>query len=358
VYRIFFVLSLTLLSAAILKAQPTNAIDETRFPAEHRQFDFWIGEWDVNLRRIQDDQSWVDWKTAIARIHPILDGKAVLELWVDQHEGPPGQVIIGYSLRYYHPETGKWHLWLNWPGPERSGSIHLEGQFRHGRGEFFGKRSTSDSTSIISRYTFSDITGNSLRWDDAFSRDGGESWTHNWVMEFSRRSDKAPWDNDQDYALHTYRNGERCTKPPFKELQNFTGNWEGELNYLNGNGQWETTGAELNSYKLLGGCAVISFLYYELSQGMFREFSLKTYNTYVNSFEDGRLDNDPDTHYRPMFGEKSGNTFELSRVDRETGETQEKYIWEPAMGTTLKLEKWELRNGELTRTLTGEFEKR
>jgi len=355
-FLILFTLLFTL-SLASINAQPTYVIDNELFPDEHRQFDFWIGEWDVNLRRINPDNTWHDWKNSIVRIHPILDGKAILELWEDQYDGTPENVIIGYSLRYFYPKTGKWHLWLNWPGPNRSGSQPLEGQFRHGRGEFFRERPTSDSTTVLSRFTFSDISDSTLRWDDAFSQDGGKTWSNNWIMEFTRSKDRAPWDPENDQALHTYRHGTRCDQSQFMELRKFVGGWNGEVKYLNESGDWESSQAGISAYKALGGCSIISFLNYEKDDSMFREFSLKTFNTFAQKFEDGRLDNVPGTVYRPLFGDKQNDTIELVRINRETREPIEKYIWSFKNDEKMQLEKWELRNGKLTKTLRSEFKK-
>jgi len=94
-----------------------------QLPAESRQFDFWVGAWDVNLRVQQEDLSWKDSIKAEARVYPILFGKAVLELWDSPN-------IKGYSLRYFDVKQGKWVLWLNWPGQNSSGSSILIGSFR------------------------------------------------------------------------------------------------------------------------------------------------------------------------------------------------------------------------------------
>ena len=175
------------------------------------QFDFWVGEWDVNLRVKQPDNSWKDQHRAIARIYPVMEGKAILEIWEEQ--GRQGG-ILGYSLRYYDEDLAKWVLWLNWPGPNRSGSTCLTGEFRHGRGAFFAEGSVNDSTIRISRYTFSDITSTSLRWDDAYSLDGGQTWTNNWIMEFSRRENHPP-PLSPGSKNHTNSQQGRCTLDSF-----------------------------------------------------------------------------------------------------------------------------------------------
>ncbi len=118
-----------------------------------RQFDFWVGQWDVNLRIRQQDNTWEDKVRSEARIYKILQGKGILELW-SQNEGG----IIGYSFRYYREETDEWELWLNWPGNNRCGTTSLSGAFRHGRGDFYSYRPMSDSTERITRYGTASMT--------------------------------------------------------------------------------------------------------------------------------------------------------------------------------------------------------
>lgn len=37
------------------------------------------------------------------------------------------------------------------------------------------------------RYTWSGITADSARWEQAYSVDGEQTWETNWIMEFTRR---------------------------------------------------------------------------------------------------------------------------------------------------------------------------
>ena len=72
----------TVLAAPAAVIEPVTAAWEFE---EARQFDFWIGEWDVNLRIRGEDFSWADQVAARASIYRILDGKAILELWGPTH---------------------------------------------------------------------------------------------------------------------------------------------------------------------------------------------------------------------------------------------------------------------------------
>ncbi len=302
-----------------------------------REFDFWAGEWDVNLRQIQSDNSWKDWKQSHAKIYKILDGRAILELWEEKGDLSPANTIIGYSLRYYDNEQDKWILWLNWPGVNRSGSSGLTGTFRHGRGEFFSERPISDSTSLISRYTFSDITGNSLRWDDAFSKDGGKTWAANWIMEFSRTGQQKELPDGD--SLHTFRKGERCQGDPFKKLEDFVGEWSGTATF--NSEEKEVLPIQIKNYNSLGNCSVMSFMEVGFAdEKKFKEFGLLTYNTYAGKYEDGRLSNNYNEVYRAYYGSFSeGNTLQLEKRDQD-GVVIESYQWTLDSSNDLTFEKW------------------
>lgn len=264
----------------ILLVLTSLALGQVQDPA--REFDFWIGEWDVNLRVQQPDKTWRDQHKATAHIYSILGGKAILELWSEGKEG-----INGYSLRYYDPKKKKWDLWLNWAGKNRSGTNGLEGEFRHGRGEFFSERKQEDGTTRISRYTFSDITENSLRWDDGYSTDSGKTWASNWIMEFTRKADKAPEiGNEKD--LLTYFDGSRCDLPEFEVLKTLAEKWDHD--------EWVTI------HNILDGCIVAGFWKSvpDLRQGSY--FFTLTWNTYANVYEFALVDDDPVIPLKLYYG--------------------------------------------------------
>lgn len=277
-------------------------------PPEARQFDFWLGEWDVNLRIRQEDGSWPDSVQAVARIHPVLDGKAVLELW-------DSEPIKGYSLRYFDTSLGRWVLWLNWPGANRSGGSALEGSFRHGRGEFFTEGERPDGTTRIARYTFSDVTPESLRWDDAYSEDGGTTWTHGWRMEFTRRARRAALPADGGPA-HTYHDGGRCDLEPFRRFEALTGRRQGVVEERDAGGGWRESPAELVGYRILDGCAVLAALRWQRDGTPFESLSLLTWNTYAETFEEDVLDSAPDSPLHVLYGAETEGRIELTRGPR------------------------------------------
>lgn len=261
-----------------------------------RAFDFWLGEWDVNLRVKQDDQRWADERTATAKIYSVLGGRAILELW---DEDTPGDAIRGFSLRYYDETDAEWKLYLNWAGHNRSGISGLAGSFRHGRGEFFSEYAIDDSTTMLKRYTFSDITENSLRWDDAFSTDAGKTWTNNWIMEFTRTADSASWPAPGEPA-HTYYDGGRCDLPAFDLVKKFPGNWAGVVT-----GRFATCAWEHRTHAILDGCAAIMIINYHDNfdeTGHIPEIGFFSYNTYAGMYEYATLSGEVGGQFQSHFG--------------------------------------------------------
>lgn len=262
----------------------------------NNDFDFWIGEWDINLRVHQEKNIWEEKNKSTARIYSMLDGNVILELWQEKNK-PDG--IIGYSLRHFDEDSNEWVIWLNWPGKNRSGTTSLKGNFRHGRGEFFSDKAINDSTTLLSRYTFSDITHNNLRWDDAYSRDSGKTWTNNWIMEFSRSktvpTELLPGTNNlTNFSLR------RCDPSQFDVIKKLSRN---EPVY--------TSEGSIHYYGILDGCSVVILL----KSDDYQQLSVLTFNTYAQVYEE--LVYDKTTKKTEIYyGRITDNTLQLSTLSK------------------------------------------
>lgn len=173
------VLALSAAPASAVAQQPAAAAAERDGRGD---FDWEIGEWTTRLSRLQRPLSgsttWVEYEgTTVVR--PVLGGGNLVELSV---EGPTGR-IEGISLRLYDPDARQWSL--NFAGGGVL-SPPVFGEFRDGRGVFFG-RDTWAGRAILVRFVISDVTANSARFEQAFSDDGGASWEVNWIAVDTRR---------------------------------------------------------------------------------------------------------------------------------------------------------------------------
>ena len=149
-----------------------------------RDFDFEIGTWKTELRRLQKpltgSTEWVEY-TGTTVVREVWGGRAnLVELAVD---GPAGR-LEGLSLRLYNPETRQWSLnFASVKGGELSPpSI---GGFVDGRGEFFSKE-TLGGKPIVVRFVISDVTERSVHFEQAFSADNGKTWEVNWIAQDTR----------------------------------------------------------------------------------------------------------------------------------------------------------------------------
>jgi hypothetical protein len=174
-----------LLAPACATAQPQQTAPQAAQHDGARDFDWEIGTWRTQLRRLQNPLSgstaWVEYEgTSI--VHGFLGRRAnLVELSV---EGPAGR-IEGLSLRLYNPETRQWSL--HYAGI-RSGQLTtpVVGSFQNGRGEFYAD-DTLNGRPIRVRFVISDITENSAHFEQAFSADGGQTWEVNWIAVDTRR---------------------------------------------------------------------------------------------------------------------------------------------------------------------------
>jgi hypothetical protein len=128
--------------------------------AEHRQFDFWIGEWEVR----RADGALAGHNT-IAPAH----GGCVLE---ERYAGTTG--YSGGSLNIYDASRGRWHQsWVDNGGL----LLELEGEFRDGRMVLQGETVDSAGRKVAHRITWQPLSGGKVRqlWEQSF--DSGTSWT-------------------------------------------------------------------------------------------------------------------------------------------------------------------------------------
>lgn len=152
-----------------------------------RDFDFWIGCWDVRNRwlpkRLAGSDEWEEFDaTVVAR--RILDGLGNEDKFCTTHAGG----FVGMSFRFFDPETKLWSIY--WADSRRPGVLDppVFGGFDGDVGLFEGE-DTFAGRPIRVRFTWSGVTSGTPRWEQAFSEDGGSTWETNWVMDFSRGGD-------------------------------------------------------------------------------------------------------------------------------------------------------------------------
>ena len=155
--------------------------------ATTRDFDFWIGRWNVHNRRLRKRLAGADeWDefeaTVVAR--PILGGMGNEDEFRTDYDGG----FIGMSFRFFDPAQNRWSIY--WADTRRCGELDppVFGTFSGDTGIFEG-RDVFEGQPILVRFTWSDVTKPTLLWEQAFSNDDGDTWETNWIMEMTRAGD-------------------------------------------------------------------------------------------------------------------------------------------------------------------------
>lgn len=154
-----------------------------------RDFDWEIGTWRTEVRVLANPLSdtadhWLSFEgTSVVR--PLLDRRAnVVELKV---AGPDGR-IEGLNLRLYEPQANRWSLtFINIRDGLPTPAVY--GGFRDGVGEFTGDDHLGDRP-IKVRFRITRQGTDKVKFEQAYSADGGLTWETNWIA-VDRRIDSA-----------------------------------------------------------------------------------------------------------------------------------------------------------------------
>lgn len=148
-------------------------------------FDFEIGDWSTHVRRLQrpltGSTSWVEY-TGTTTVRGVLGQRAnIAELTV---AGPAGR-IEGAALRLYNPAARQWSVhYFN--AAEGILTAPLVGEFRDGRGVFYGQDNLAGRT-ILVRFVVVKAGADTYRFEQSFSDNGGDDWELNWVATDTRK---------------------------------------------------------------------------------------------------------------------------------------------------------------------------
>lgn len=165
----------------VLLSPPISA--QTQRDGQH-DFDFEIGNWKTQLRRLQRPLSgsttWLEYEgTTIVR--KVWDGRANL---VELNVSGPGGKLEGLSLRLYNPKSRQWSL--NFANVSDGTLVTPSiGEFKDGRGEFYNQE-IYNGRAILVRFVITKITADQYRFEQAFSDDGGKTWEVNWIAVDTR----------------------------------------------------------------------------------------------------------------------------------------------------------------------------
>lgn len=139
-----------------------------------RQFDFWVGTWDVFATGTE--------KLVGKNIIEIASGGCMLlENWTAL--GPQGG--SGKSMNYVNPETKKWEqLWIGSGGPPQK---FVDGEYRDNAMRFTFTQVDQQGRKQIGRFIFYNEGPNQVRQFNEVSSDDGKTWTTVYDLTYKRK---------------------------------------------------------------------------------------------------------------------------------------------------------------------------
>lgn len=158
-------------SLALLAAAPAFA--QSPPPAacagpEHRQFDFWLGDWELSHAG----------GTSRNRITSTLGGCVIEERFT----GGPGSKLDGASVSTWDRAAKRWkQTWVDNTGAY----LDLAGGFADGR-MVLEREAGEGARKFRQRMVFQDIARDSFKWLWQRSDDGGATWVTKWEIDYRR----------------------------------------------------------------------------------------------------------------------------------------------------------------------------
>jgi len=156
-------------------------------PNEPKDFDFIIGDWDVKHRRLKNilngSDEWIEFNGQSSTVKT-LGGFGNVE---DNLLNFPDSSVRAKAIRSYNSETQEWSIW--WLDGRNPNTLDtpVVGKFIDGIGRFYADE-IYNGNPIKVRFIWNSTNPENPTWEQAFSKDNGESWETNWEMAFIPRS--------------------------------------------------------------------------------------------------------------------------------------------------------------------------
>jgi hypothetical protein len=184
--RIFALLAIASCSAPVTPKPPVtpapSAPKAACASAEHRQLDFWLGDWDVAIRarKAPGSDEWGEGK-GTQHVEAILGGCAISESF--SADGPQ-EPWAGKSYSVWQPQLGKWRqTWVD----DAGSYLAFTGGLENGVMTLYGEPRTVKDVRFQMRMVFLNVTASSLHWEWQRSTDEWKTNTVMMAIDYTRR---------------------------------------------------------------------------------------------------------------------------------------------------------------------------
>jgi hypothetical protein len=167
-------LALILISNSVVSfAQQTTSVANNPpscSQPEARQFDFWIGEWNLE---------WGSGSKGRNVIEKSLGGCVIVE----NFDGTPAIPLRGMSVSTFNPRSRRWHqTWVD----NQGSYLDLVGEYKTSS-MVLQRKGTVNGKEVLQRMVWYDIKQDSLQWNWERSEDEGKTWTVLWKIKYLRK---------------------------------------------------------------------------------------------------------------------------------------------------------------------------
>ncbi|MBI1765237.1 MAG: tetratricopeptide repeat protein [Acidobacteria bacterium] len=154
----------------LVESVRANAEPCTKIP-EARQFDFWLGEWDVKNTAGQ--------MAGQSSIQLILGKCVILEHWT----GTGG--VSGKSFNVFDTTDHKWHQ--TWVDDQGTFTEYKNGEYKDGKLVYVAEQ-MQKGQKTLQRMTFFNLDANRVRQFGETSNDGGQTWQVSYDLIYHRKN--------------------------------------------------------------------------------------------------------------------------------------------------------------------------
>jgi hypothetical protein len=162
--------------ATTLFAQTSAPANPCAAP-QQKQFDFWIGEWDLTW----PGQHASETGHGTNSIKRILDDCIVQENFASLDASH----MRGTSVSVFEPKSGHWkQTWVD----NQSGYLDFVGDFKDGQMILQREFARPDGVRVMQRMVWKNISASEFDWSWEASNDGGKTWQVNWPIHYKRKS--------------------------------------------------------------------------------------------------------------------------------------------------------------------------
>jgi tetratricopeptide (TPR) repeat protein len=144
------------------------------YTAENRQFDFWVGDWDVVSTQASTP-------AGLSHIERTIGNCVIWENWTSI--GNPG--YTGKSYNIYNANFKRWEqFWVDSQG----GMIHFYGNLDHSIMDFYTDEIPQpDGTKLKRHLQFFNLGPDKVRQFSQGSTDGGQTWSVEYDLTYNRK---------------------------------------------------------------------------------------------------------------------------------------------------------------------------